>query len=313
MNSLSRLGWLVLGAALLACLGWAYWPGLTEMAHRWSTQAQYSHGYLVPLFALYLLWHRRAAYQQGPFAPSWWGVFWLAVGSGMRLFSGYYFLTSLDDLSLLPTLAGLVLLLGGGKALAWSWPSIAFLVFMLPLPHTLNRALTLPLQRIGTVASTYVLQTLGFPALSEGNVILLNEHRIGVVEACSGLGMMMTFCALAVGFVMVIRPRPLDTLILLLSAIPIAILANVFRITVTAILYDRVSIEAGAFFHDKLAPYPMMGLALVLLWLEIWLLSKLLIDPHEDRPMTVGLPGQPGLRPHPVPPGGAPSSLKVRP
>src|SRR5262249_61774768 len=92
-------------------------------------------------------------------------------------------------------LPGLVVLLAGWPALGVAWPALAFLLFVLPLPYRLEVALAHPLQRLATLASTLSLQTAGFAAFSEGNTIRMGEVRIGVVEACSGLSMLLIFFA----------------------------------------------------------------------------------------------------------------------
>jgi exosortase len=291
--SLKKLSseWLLIVAGLCAGLLWAYWTTFVEMANRWRHEAQYSHGYLVPAFAAFLLWSRRDRLGDN-FAPqvNWWGLALIGVALGLRLAAAYFYMSALDGLSLLPFVAGLCLLLGGWGFFKAAWPAVAFLAFMLPLPFTVETALAAPLQRVATVVSTYTLQTLGFPALSEGNVIRVKEHSIGVVEACSGLSMLMIFFALATAFVLVVNRPLLDKVFLLLSAVPIAIVSNVARITVTAMLYETVDSKvAEAFFHD-FAGWLMMPLALLLLALEVWILNHLLVEPEKKRPMTAGLP-----------------------
>jgi exosortase len=189
-----------------------------------------------------------------------------------------------EAFSLVPMLAGAALLLGGWPALRWSWPAIGFLVFMLPLPFRLETGLSQPLQRVATLVATYTLQTLGLPALAEGNVILIHEARIGVVSACSGLGMLLLFFAIAAGLVLrVRRPWP-DTLVILASAAPVAVAANVARITATAFLHVTVGGRwADLVFHD-LAGWLMMPLALGLLWVELQVLSRLLVERPAERP-----------------------------
>src|SRR5205814_72366 len=125
------------------------------------------------------------------------GLLVLLGAVGLRLHATYYHLIWDEQISLLPCVAGICLLLGGWHALRWAWPSIAFLAFMIPLPYTASVQLAGPLQRIATEATTFLLQTLGRPAVSEGNVILLNEIELGVVEACSGLRMLVIFFALS--------------------------------------------------------------------------------------------------------------------
>src|SRR5262245_35443119 len=187
----------VVVASVGALLAWAYWATFLDLAHRWSSDPQYSHGYLVPAFALFLLWHRRRYLSDVSFTLSGWGVALLAVATLVRLAGAFVFLPWLDAASLVICLAAGVVLVGGPRSLRWAWPALAFLLFMLPLPYRFQTALALPLQRVATQASTFLLQTAGLPALAEGNVILLKDTQVGVVEACNGLSMLVTFFALA--------------------------------------------------------------------------------------------------------------------
>jgi exosortase len=190
-------------------------------------------------------------------------------------------------MSFLVSITGGVVLLGGGPAWRWSWPALGFLLFMLPLPFQLEAALSHPLQRLATAASTYGLQTLGLPALAQGNIIIIDDLKIGVLEACNGLSMLLTFFALSTAMALVIR-RPLATKIVLVwSAVPIALVLNVARITVTGVLHRTVgSAIANAVFHD-LAGWLMMPLALGFLWLELLLLARLLIWAETTGPVPV--------------------------
>ena len=151
-------------------------------------------------------------------------------------------------------------------------------VFMIPLPFRLEVALGAPLQRAAAWCSTCLLQMLGQPAIAEGNVIALRSSRLGVVEACNGLGMLVTFSAMATAVALVIDRPWLDRLVIVLSAVPISFIANVSRITATGLLQETVGHDvAGVVYHD-LAGWLMMPLALVLLWGELRLLSHLLVD-----------------------------------
>src|SRR2546430_5825643 len=245
---------------------WCYWPTLRTMAERWSSDPQYSHGFLVPLFAAVVLWARRGHFEYARVQPSWWGFAFLVPALVLRLVGASMDFEAADAVSLLPTLAGLVVLVGGWDLLRWSWPAIAFLGFMIPLPFQLDMALAQPLRRIATVASTYLLQTLGFPAITEGNIILIDELRLGVIDACSGLGMLMTFFALATAMALVVKAPRLDRWIIVASAVPIAILANIIRITLTAVAYHLVG--EYPIFHDALG-WLMMPLAVAVMWLEL--------------------------------------------
>jgi len=272
---------LAAGLALGAGLAWAYWPTLADMQDRWARDPQYSHGYLVPVFALFLAWSRWGEASAAGRGSRWWGVGLVIVGVAARLAGTYYYLPSVEALSLLPCLAGAVVVVGGVGALRWSWPAIGFLVFMVPLPYRVEVFMSHPLRRVATLASTYSLQTLGFPALAEGNTILLDDYRLGVAEACNGLSMLMTFFALATAVAFVIRGSWVEKVLMVLSAAPIALLANVVRITATGVVQQLVgSRQAGVLFHDW-AGWLMMPLALVVLWLELKLFSWLVVDAGE--------------------------------
>jgi exosortase len=286
---LANLSWRrgLIGLLLIGAGVWSYFPALSEMVHRWTHDPQYTHGVLVPLFAGFLLWQRRERLAGQRLSPSWWGLLAVGAGVGLRLLGAYLYVDWLVGLSLLPTLAGFALLLGGGPALRWSWPAVAFLFFMVPLPYRFHAILGGPLQHIATVASTYVLQTLGFPALSEGNVILIDQARIGVVEACSGLSMLLTFFALSTAVVLVLDRPLLDRLVLLVSAVPVAIGCNLVRITITGLLHELAgSRTADVVFHD-LAGWLMMPLAVVILLGELYLLGRLLIAEPVDAPVPL--------------------------
>jgi len=259
-------------------LVWAYWTSLADMAWRWSHDPQYAHGYLVPGFAAVLLWLRRDRLAAGRLEPCWHGLAVLAFGIGLRLFGAYFHYVWLDAVSFLPCLAGLWLLIGGKTAWRWGWPAVAFLGFMVPLPYGFSLSMAAPLQRLATIASTFSLQTLGMPAVADGNVILLEEVEVNVVEACSGLRMLVVFFAFATAVALIVK-RPLwEKLFLLVSAIPIALVVNVLRITATGVLYELVNGQvAKLVFHD-LAGWLMMPVALAILGLELQFLKRLVID-----------------------------------
>jgi exosortase len=272
---------------------WGYWPTFASMARVWSGDPQYSHGYLVPVFALVLLWLRRDRLAGVPLQASWWGVVLVAGGAAVRLTGTFFFFEWFEQLSLLPTVAGLFVLGGGWAALRWAWPAVGFLVFMIPLPYQLEFALTGPLQRAATLASTYALQTLGIACLSEGNVILMGERKIGVIEACSGLSMLLVFFALSFAVALVIRRPFWHKAVVVASAVPIALVSNVVRITGTGVLHQTASSDvADAFFHD-LAGWLMMPLALGLMWVELRFLAHLFLAVPPAGPLLLPLPAAP--------------------
>jgi exosortase len=280
---------LILVTLAVAALVWAHWTAIALMAERWAHDPQYSHGYLVPAFAVVLLWSRRQILKFAAPKPAWWGAPVLAAGIGLHLAGGYYSFTWLDAFSLLPTLAGVILMLGGSAAWRWAWPAVGFLVFMIPLPYRVEVSLAGPLQRIATLSSTFLLQTFGLPAVAEGNVILLTNARIGIVEACSGLRMLVVFFALSSAMGLLIKKPLWEKLLVVASAVPLALVVNVMRITVTGFLHEKVSSEAAnAVFHD-FAGWLMMPAALGILWLELTYLKHLLLEPLPQGPISLGL------------------------
>jgi exosortase len=164
-----------------------------------------------------------------------------------------------------------------------------------------------PLQRIATLASTYALQTMGLPAVAEGNVILIDEARIGVVEACNGLGMLFMFFAFATAATFVIRRPAADKAVILLSAIPIALAANVARITLTGLLHVTAGGEVADVVYHDLAGWLMMPLALATLWAESGLLSRLLIEPAPAGALPMGAIYGAGV----VPAAGGPAGRRL--
>ena len=278
------------GAALAALIVWAYWPALGAMADKWWTDPQYSHGYLVPLFAVGLAVWRRKDLDRANCRTDWRGLILVAVGALAYVAGGYLYLDSLAGLALIPTLLGVVLLVGGPAALRWAWPMVAFLVFMVPLPFSVEHALGRPLQGVATRGSTWVLQTLGLPAVSEGHTILLEHGRIAVVEACSGLSMLLTFAAMTTGMAMVISRPLLDRAVIVLSTIPLAVAVNIARISGNGVgieFWDAKT--AHEWFHDR-GGMLMMPLAFGLLGLELWVLGRLLVPAKAPaRPVPVSI------------------------
>jgi len=280
------VGWLLLCAVFL----FAYASTIQQLVQVWYVQSDhYGHGFLVPLFSVWLLWLRRDMMDLNLTRGSWWGIPFLVVWALMRWTSSYFMYQTLDAPSMIPFFAGLTLLLGGWRALHWAWPSIVFLVFMMPLPGFLATQLSLPLQRLGSLISTFVIQTVGIPAVAEGNVIQLESGSLDVAAACSGLRMLMLFFAICVGAAFVLDCEIWKKIVIVASAIPIAIVANVMRLTLTAILYSAVSPEFGEKVGHDTAGWLMMPLALLILWGELSLLSLLFMKPVEKTQLSVSL------------------------
>jgi exosortase len=276
---LAGLSFLVVAALV------SYGASLMSLVGRWWNDPDYLHGFLVPIVALFLLWQRREMLTGLRPVGSWWGLVLVGLSAAMRWASAYYYYELLDPASLIPCLAGLALFLGGWKWLRWAGPSIAFLVFMIPLPGFVASLMGHPLQRTATIASTYMIQTVGVPAVAEGDVILLGDSQIGVAEACNGLRNMMLFLAVGSAVALTMKRPLLEKAIVILSAAPIAVIANVVRITATAVLHSTSHHElADTTYHD-LAAWFMMPLAVVLLWGELAILKRTFVPTRVGGPV----------------------------
>lgn len=273
--------------ALLAVVIWSYWNTLVWVAGFWEDPL-YSHGWLVPLFTLALLWLRREPFVAASNVARWCGLALIGATLGLRLLATHYAWETIDAFSLVPAIAGVFLLVGGWQLIRWAGPAILFLVFMFPLPIVLRTNILGRLQRVATVASTYALQTLGVPAIRDGNRISIGDLQLGVVDACAGLRMATIFFALAVAIALVVKRPWWDRLIVLLSAIPIALAVNVVRVTVTGLLYKMAGENelAHKIFHDW-AGWFMMPLALGMLYVELQILQHLVIEDEEAPAVAV--------------------------
>jgi len=285
------MAWLVLA---IVCV-WFNWTSLRYLVRVWWTQEDYQHGFVVPLFALFLLWHRRGMIRPFTDKGSYWGLAFFALWAVMRWTAIYFNYGSLPEMSLLPFFAGVALFVGGRQGLRWSWPAILFLFFMIPLPGAVQNLASQQLQALATRMSVFMIQTFGIPAYAQGNVIQLSDRPLEVARACSGLRMMTLFFAICIGAAFVVRKPLWERIVMILSAPPIAVISNVARIVATATLCEiarhwpnLISAEAADKFMHDTAGLLMMPFGLLLLWFEMYLISKLLIAPPAAKPLVVG-------------------------
>lgn len=275
-----------------------YWPSITYLLRVWRTQDAYEHGFFVPIFSLFLLWYRRDLILGQPLQGNLWGLPIFAFCAVMGWVANYFNYGSLPEYSMLFFFAGLALFVGGWRALRWSWPSIVFLFFMIPLPGVIQGAASLQLQGIAARGSVFVIQTLGIPAVAIGHAIQVSDSPtpLDVAAVCSGLKMLMLFFAMCVGAAFIVK-RPLwEKIVMVVSAAPIAVASNVVRIVTIALVCElarkwpalapaKNPQEAIDFWVGICV---MMPAGLLMLWIEMTLLSKLMIEPLPDRPLIIG-------------------------
>ncbi len=263
---------------------WSYWPHLTDLWGIWQRSDEYSAGLLVPPLALYLLWTRRDRIAKISIRPSIWGLALFVVAQAARHFGLFFMYASAQRLSLILSIAALILLLFGWKLLKNLSPLILFLALMLPFPKSLHTALMLPLQSIATISAVFCLETIGYTVIRQGNIIDLNGTTVAVAEACNGLRMVTAFLIIIALVVLMVQRSLWQKIFLLFSSLPIALFCNTLRLTITAIAFTILAAEKWEqAFHD-FGGYAMMPLAVMIVILELWLLTKLTAAP--DQPVT---------------------------
>lgn len=290
-------------AALVGCLVWSYWPTLMLVFRSWTRDPVHSdfgpsHGAFVPVFALIVLCARRHMFCEDAEDAAifhWLGTGILLFTLPLRWFAGYTDYVAVDAFSLLPALVGITLMVGGRSAFRAAWPALAMLLLMLPWPHRLEMMVTDPLRYFLAAASTFVLQTLGYPVFVEGPVIRVERIPVEVIDACSGLGMLLTFSALAITIALLSGAPLPNRIILVVSSLVFAVLANVLRISATAAAFYELGPGPGTAFVHDLAGWLMMPVALALLWSEVRLLECLLIQEDRDKPLPMALVINPQL------------------
>jgi len=268
------LPWLAAGLVLIAFL-WSYWPNLVDLWNIWQRSDEYSSGLLVPFLAVYILWSRRHDIAKCRLSPSIWGLFAFLAAQAFRLFGLFFMYGSAERLSIGLSIAALVLMLLGWQIFRKVFSTLVFLGLMLPLPRTVHHAVMLPLQSWATSSAVFCLEILGYNVIQEGNIIHLDSTTVAVAEACNGLRMIMAFFVISGLVVLLARRSWWEKLIVLLSSIPIGLLCNSLRLTITAVAFTFLTGQQWEnIFHD-FGGYAMMPLALGLVVLELWLLQKL--------------------------------------
>jgi len=260
---------------VIVAIGAVYMTIVPDMVADWYDDPNYSHGFLVPLIAAYFLMQNWPAIKSTPLRPSNAGLL-LIVGSLILLLLGYIgteYFTMRSSLVFL--LAGIVLYWFGWTVLRLSSLSIAFLIFMVPLPYIVYDAIAFPLKLLVTYASVAVLKILSIPVVSEGNIIMFPQTVLEVADACSGLRSLMSLVTLAVAMAFLSQKTTVKRTILILSAVPVAIVTNMIRVIVTGVLASRYGAAAAEGFFHEFAGMAIFALAMVILFCESAILRSL--------------------------------------
>ena len=235
--SVIRPGLMALIAVVIAIF--AFGGALGELVHRWTTQEEYSHGFLIPAVSVWLLWNRRDVLLASFGRPSWLGPALILLAAITQVIGEYSSLFILSDLAFILVLVGIALAAGGYPLLKTTFVAIAFLAFAIPLPYFLESKLTLQLQLISSQLGVDVINWFQIPVYLEGNVIDLGYYKLQVVEACSGLRYLYPLLSLSFLAAYLFQAPIWQRVLVFLSGIPITIGMNGFRIGMVGVTVDR--------------------------------------------------------------------------
>lgn len=244
----SGLPWPAIAWFGLLLAAW-YAPVLHLLGRDWMSDDDMGHGLFVPVVAGYIVWLRREELLALKLEPSRWG-FLLVAFAGAQLIAatlGVEFF--LARTSFVFALAGIVLTLGGWVLLRGVAFPLVLLFFMIPLPAIIFNQLTFPLQLLASDLAERALTLIGIPVLRDGNILELPSQRLSVVEACSGIRSLLSLSFLSLVYGFFFDDRVWMRWALLACTVPIAIIANAGRVTVTGLLWEFKPEYAEGFFH----------------------------------------------------------------
>jgi exosortase len=246
--TISPLPWLA-AAWFGALLVLAYLPVLQRLITQWLNDEDMGHGFFVPVIAGYIAWKTRDEWLKEPAAANWWGLLIVAWGAlqltvatlGAELF--------LARTAFVVSLAGVVLTLNGWRVFRRLAFPLFLLFFMVPIPAVIFNQITFPLQLFASQVASESLSLLGIPVLREGNIIELASQRLNVVEACSGIRSLLSLSFLSLVYGYFFETRTWVRAALFVATVPIAILANAARVTLTGVVSEYDVELARGFFH----------------------------------------------------------------
>ncbi len=265
-NKLPWAGIAWFGALLVAC----YAPVLRALVRQWNNDPDMGHGFFVPLIAGYIIWQRREELAAVQPEPNWWGLVVVAWGGfqlvlatlGAELFTA--------RIAFVVTLIGIVWTLGGNVILKKLAFPLFLLFFMVPIPAVIYSAATFKLQILASQLADGALTVLSIPVLREGNVLELPNQKLSVVDACSGIRSLLSLTFLSLVYGYFFERRTWLRVVLFFSTIPIAIVANASRVTITGIMTQVKAELAEGFFHEAEGwVIFMVSLVILIVWHQI--------------------------------------------
>ncbi len=283
--------WLGLQAVLLALAFAAVFHAvLRGLVYSWSDSANWSHGFIIPLFSLYLVYMKWNRLCGTPIRGAWLGLPVMLLGLvGYQYFVWVFPVLYAQRVMMLVTLLGILIMICGIPALRYLWLPWAFLFFAIPLPKGIYFELTDPLRQWAATVATGLLGLIpGLDIEKVGSTIhYVYQSRsgaLGVADACSGMRSAMALAALGVAVAWMVDRPWWHRLIMVAMCVPIAIFANFIRVTITCILHIFVDPKyASGAYHM------VLGLGTLLVAFGIfsslgWLLENLWVEDDASEP-----------------------------
>jgi exosortase len=264
-----RLPWVAIawfGALLIAC----YVPVLRALIHQWNNDPDMGHGFFVPLIATYIVWQQREELAALTPRPNWWGLLIVAWGAAQLIVATLGAELFTARMSFVITLIGVVWTLVGTDILRKLAFPLFLLFFMLPIPAVIYSAATFKLQILASQLADFALTVLSVPVLREGNVLELPNQKLSVVDACSGIRSLLSLTFLSLVYGYFFEKKTWIRVVLFFSTIPIAIIANASRVTITGIMTQVKAELAEGFFHEAEGwVIFMVALVILIIWHQI--------------------------------------------
>jgi exosortase D (VPLPA-CTERM-specific) len=247
---------------------------LFSLLHRYTTQEEYSHGFLIPVVSAWLIWTRRDAIRASIGRPSWLGVALIVIALVIHVIGELSSIFILSHLAFIIALLGIVLAAGGYSLLRITFVPIVFLLFAIPLPYFVDSILTLQLQLISSELGTFFIKLFQIPVYLDGNIIDLGNYKLAVVEACSGLRYLYPLLSLSFLAAYLFQAPIWQRAVVFLSAIPITIAMNGFRIGMVGVFVNRWGPQQAEGLLHLFEGWVIFMACALLLAAEIYLLAR---------------------------------------
>jgi len=247
------------------------YPDLTES---WFSHSNNSHGVLVPIISTFLIWQKRDQISKVPVNSSGWGEVILVISMLLYVLSYTGGIAVVSRLMIVSSLIGLILYNFGAAVFSIIQFPLLYLLFMVPVPATLYSLVALPLQIFATKVSTLLIDALSIPVYREGTMLYFMQTHLEVAEQCSGLHSMTSFIMLSFLFAYMLNNKWWKRIFLVISAIPLAISANIVRVTGTGILANFYGAKVARGFLHEFSGMAVFAFGFILLLIEYSLLSK---------------------------------------